>query len=76
MSFVKWVRLHRYIGYHVRYSCCVVIHSAGEISYKLRIMSKTLQETCHSYSGCDVTSVVYVMSYTVGSVVRNIVDVM
>ena len=76
MSFVKWVRLHRYIGYHVRYSCCVVIHSAGEISYTLRIMSKTLQETCHSYSGCDVTSVVYVMSYRVGSVFRNIVDVM
>ena len=76
MSFVKWVRLHRYIGYHVRYSCCVVIHSAGEISYTLRIMSKTLQETCHSYSGCDVTSVVYVMSYRVGSVLRNIVDVL
>ena len=39
-------------------------------------MSKTLQVSCHSYSGCDVTSVVYFMSYTVGSVFRNIVDVM
>ena len=39
-------------------------------------MSKILQVSCHSYSGCDVTSVVYVMSYTVGSVFRNIVDVM
>ena len=39
-------------------------------------MSKTLQVSCHSFSGCDVTSVVYVMSYTVGSVFRNIVDVM
>ena len=76
MSLVKWVLLHRYIGYHVRYSHCVVIHSAGEISNTLRIMSKTLQVSCHSYRGCDVTSVVYVMSYTVGSVFRNIVDVM
>ena len=67
--------IHRYFGYHVRYSR-VFIHSAGEISYTLRIMSKNLQVTCHSYSGCDVTSVVYVMSYTVGSVFRNIVDVM
>ena len=66
----------RYIGYHVRYSRCVVIHSAGEISYTLSIMSKTLQVSCHSYSGCDVTIVVYVMSYGVGSVFRNIVDVM
>ena len=39
-------------------------------------MSKILQVSFHSYSGCDVTSVVYVMSYTVGSVFRNIVDVM
>ena len=54
--------------------CC---HSfSGEISYTLSIMSITLQVSCHSYSGCDVTSVVYVMSYTVGSVFRNIVDVM
>ena len=66
----------RYIGYHVRYSRCVVIHSAGEFSYTLSIMSKTLQVSCHRYRGCDVTSVVYVMSYTVGSVFRNIVDVM
>ena len=64
------------LGYHVRYSRCVVIHSAGEISYTLSIMSKTLQVSCHSYSGCDITSVVYVMSYTVGCVIRNIVDVM
>ena len=63
MSLVKWDWLHRYIGYHARYSRCVVIHSAGEISYTLSIMSKTLQVSCHSYSGCDVTSVVYVMSY-------------
>ena len=76
MSLVKWVWLHKYIGYHVRYSNCVVIHSAGEISYTLRIMSKTLQVSLHSYSGCDVTSVEYVMSYRVGSVFRNIVDVM
>ena len=39
-------------------------------------MSKTMQVSCYRYSGCDVTSVVYVMSYTVGSVFRNIVDVM
>ena len=76
MSLVKWVCLHRYIGYHVRYSRCVVIHSAGEISYTLSIMSKTLQVSCYRYSGCDVTSVVYVMSDTVGSVFRNILDVM
>ena len=76
MSLVKWVCLHRYIGYHVRYSRCVVIHSAGEISYTLSIMSKTLQVSCHRYSGCDVTSVEYVMSDTVGSVLRNILDVM
>ena len=62
--------------YNVRYSRCVVIHSAGEISYTLSIMSKTWQVSCHSYSGCDVTSVVYVMSDTVGSVLRNILDVM
>ena len=76
MSLVQWVLLHRYIGYHVRYSRCVVIHSAGEISYTLSIMSKILQVSGHCYSGCDVTSVVYVMSYTVDSVFRNIVDVM
>ena len=76
MSLVKWVCLHRYIGYHVRYSRCVFNHSAGEIPYTLSIMSKTLQVSCHSYSGCDVTSVVYVMSYIVGSLFRNIVDVM
>ena len=64
------------LAYHVRYSRCVVIHSAGEISYTLSIMSKILQVSCHSYSGCDVTRVVYVMSYTVGSVFRNILDVM
>ena len=46
------------------------------MSYLVDILSKTLQVSCHSYSGCDVTSVVYVMSYTVGSVVRNIVEVM
>ena len=45
-------------------------------SHTLSIMSKILQVSCHSYSGCDVTRVVYVMSYTVGSVFRNIVDVM
>ena len=39
-------------------------------------MSKTLQVSLHSYSGCDVTSVEYVMSYRVGSVFRNIVVVM
>ena len=66
MSLVKWVGLHRYIWYHVRYSHCVAIHSAGEISDTLSIMSKTLQVSCHSYSGCDVISVVYVMLYTVG----------
>ena len=76
MSLVKWVCLHRYIGYHVRYSRCVVIHSAGEISYTLSIMSKTLQVSCYRYSVCDVTSVVYVMSDTVGSELRNILDVM
>ena len=76
MSLVKWVLFHTFIGYHVRYSHCVVIHSAGEISYTLSIMSKILQVSCHSYSGCDVTSVVYVMSYTVGSLLRKIVDVM
>ena len=91
VSCMQWVWFHTYIGcdvisqvglitqihlYHVRYSRCVVIHSAGEISYTLRIMSKTLQVSCHSYSGCDVIRVVYVMSYRVGSVFRNIVDVM
>ena len=90
VSFMQCVWFHTYIGcdvisqvglitqihwYHVRYSRCVVIHSAGEMSYTLSIMSKTLQVSCHSYSGCDVTSVVYVMSHTVGSVFRNIVDV-
>ena len=38
--------------------------------------SSILERECHIYSGCDVTSVVYVMSYTVGSVFQNIVDVM
>ena len=91
VSCMQWVWFHTYLGcdvitqvglitqihwYHVRYSRCVLIHSAVEMSYTLSIMSKTLQVSCHIYSGCDVTSVVYVMSYTVGSVFRNNVDVM
>ena len=91
VSCMQWVWFHTYIGCDVMCQlglitkihlvscqiqslCC---HSfSGEISYTLSIMSKTLQVSCHSYSGCDVTSVVYVMSYTVGSVFRNTVDVM
>ena len=53
VSCIQWVLFHTYIGcdvisqvglitqinwYNVRYSHCVVIHSAGEISYTLRIM--------------------------------------
>ena len=89
VSCMQWV-FHTYIGCDVisqvglitqiHWVSCQIqscfIHSAGEISYTLRIMSKTLQVSCHSYRGCDVTSVVYVLSYTVGSVFRNIVDVM
>ena len=91
VSCMQWVWFHTYIGCDVisqvglftqihwvscQISRCVVNHSAGEISYTLSIMSKTLQVSCHRYSGCDVTSVVYVMSYTIGSIFRNIVDVM
>ena len=54
-------------GNPLQYSC---------LSYTLKIMSKTLQVSSHSYRGCDVTNVVYVLSYTVGSVFRNIIDVM
>ena len=88
---MQWVWFHTYIGCDVisqvglitqiHWVSCQIqsfcSHSfIGEISYTLSIMSKTLQVSCHSYSGCDVTSVVYIMSYRVGSVFRNIVDVM
>ena len=91
VSCMQWLWFYTYIGFddvshvglitEIHWVSCQIqslglIHSAGEISYTLSIMSKTLQVSCHSYSGCDVTSVVYVMSYTVGSVFRNIVDVM
>ena len=82
VSCMQWVWFHTYIGCDVisqvglitqiHWVSCQIqlcfIDSAGEISYKLSIMSKTLQVTCHSYSGlmsqvlymsCRIQSVLY-----------------
>ena len=56
-------------------SLCCHSYSGRDLIYTEDHVKNNL-ESCNSYSGCDVTSVVYVMSYTVGSVFRNIVDVM
>ena len=62
VSCMQWVWFHTYIGCDVisqlgfitqirwvscQIQSCVVIHPAGEMSYTLRIMSKTLQVSCH-----------------------------